>query len=114
MINIDNVMNDVRTALEFAYKGHVCEHQIADDRVEDMVAKVRALVVPAFDEQEEVISKRDMENMQLIGELDELQDEVEDLRQNAEEDEKERVAEGERQAVIKVFDSIANGKVVNT
>ncbi len=104
MINIDNVMNDVRTALEFAYKGHVCEHQINDDRVEDMVAKVRALVVPAFDEQEEVISKRDMENMQLLGELDELHDEVEALRN----DETERVVEEEAKAIQSIFDSILN------
>ncbi len=104
MINIDNVMNDVRTALEFAYKGHVCEHQIKDDRVEDMVAKVRALVVPAFDEQEEVISKRDMENMQLLGEIDELQDEVEAFRN----DETERVVEEEANAIQSIFDSILN------
>lgn len=108
MINIDNVMNDVRVALEFAVKGHVCEHQYPDDRLEDMVAKVRALVVPAFDEQEEVISKRDMENMQLEGRVDELVDEVEGFRN----EDTERLIEDERQDMIKLFNLCAGGKVV--
>ncbi len=104
MINIDNVMNDVRLALELAYKGHVCEHQIEDDRIEDMVAKVRALVVPAFDEQEDIISKRDMENMQLIGEVDELTDKVEELESDIE----IKAEDEERQAIQSIFDSIFN------
>ncbi len=102
MINIDNVMNDVRIALEFALENSVDSHVVPECVIEDMVAKVRALVVPAFDEQEEVISKRDMENMQLLGEIDELRDEVEAFRN----DETERVVEEEAEAIKSIFNSI--------
>ncbi len=72
MDNIDSVMNDISDAVDIALKGHVCEHQIHDDRVADVVAKVRALVTPVFERVTSLYSAID----DYGDEIGELEDEV--------------------------------------
>ncbi len=100
MINIQDVMDDVRLALEVAAKGHVCEHQFPDDRLEDMVVKVRALISPAFNK----IQCQHDDIMDYQQEVEELQEKILEL----EDDVEEREEEEERKAIQSIFDRIFN------
>ncbi len=106
MMDIDNTMNDVRDAVIVALRGSDCK-QCQDDRIQDVVAKVRVLISPVF----EVIGKRDMENMQLQDYIREVEDrliEQADVIKDFEQDEEERVQVQEAQAIQSIFDSILN------
>ncbi len=92
MIKTDNVMNDVEATVRILLDGRVI-------RLEDIIAKIRVLVVPALDERERVIDTRDMEIREYMGERDDLQEEVNELRQEVEEHEADQV----RQEIIDIF-----------
>ncbi len=108
MQNIDNIMNDIKLEIELTLEGKLMPEGVPEAYIEDMVGKVRALVVPAFDEQEKVISKRDMEIMQYEGKVEEMQDEID----RYEGEEADRLEEQERQEVIRLFNICSGGKVV--
>ncbi len=99
-MDIDNTMNDVRDAVDVALKGHVCEHQIADDRIEDVVAKVRVLIAPVFNK---ITVQQDY-----ITEVEDRLIEQAEVIKDFEQDEEERVQVQEAQAIQSIFDSILN------
>ena len=92
MTDIDVVINDVREAVEFSLRDRVIS-------TEDIVAKVRALVVPVLEIHKREILERDMKINHLetdVYELTELLDEREGQIQD-------RANEDERQALIRFF-----------
>ncbi len=99
MMDINNLMKDVRDAVEVALKGRVYECETTDIRVvDDVVAKMRVLVAPVIDE---VNSQN--------GDIDMYQDEIEELREKVGELEvevKERDEEVKRQEIIKIFEGV--------
>ncbi len=92
MLDIDDVMNDVREAVEFSLNDRVI-------RVEDIVDKVRALVLPVLESQQHIISRRDMQIVDLEQDIYECHEEITDLEHRI----KDRETEDERQALIRFF-----------
>jgi hypothetical protein len=100
VVDINGLMNDVEDEIRVLLGGKVI-------RLEDVIGKVKVLVVPVLNEQKRIISHQDISirnHEQTILELTESADMLEGEKED-------REKEDERQELIRLFNS-CGGKVV--
>ncbi len=101
MVNIDNLMNDIEGAVRYELEGYVI-------KLEDICEKVRALVVPAIEQQQRDISSQNINIMEYEEKVSELLDSIDNLEGEA----LDRKEEDERQEVIRQFNLAGKGEVI--
>ena len=122
MADINGLMNEIEDAVKYSLSGRVINP-------DDIIDKVRALVAPVFDRQEQLISKRYEQVLRLekiiveqkqiiskkdshIGDCEERIEEMAEEIDRYEGEQIERQEEDEREEVVRLFNYCAGGKVV--